>query len=149
LERECKRNVELYWLLNELIPDHNTIANFRRDNAKALKRVFRKMVTMCKRLDLIGGKVIATDGTKIRAQNSKKNNFNKKKIDDHLKSVRLIFYKWNVVKNSSRTDPDSEAIRDLRVIFPGACTGKESRACSGVNNILFYRKQTSRIPRSS
>ena len=87
LERECKRNVELYWLLNELIPDHNTIANFRRDNAKAIKMVFRKMVTMCKRLELIGGKVIATDGTKLRAQNSKKNNYNQKKIDDHLKFI--------------------------------------------------------------
>ena len=84
LERECKRNLELKWLLKELIPDHNTIANFRKDNSKAIKMVFRKMVTMCKRLDLIGGKVIATDGTKLRAQNSKKNNYNQKKIDDHL-----------------------------------------------------------------
>ena len=84
LEKECKRNLEVKWLLKELTPDHNTIGNFRRDNPKAIKLVFRKMVTMCKRLDLIGGKVIATDGTKLRAQNSKKNNFNQKKIDDHL-----------------------------------------------------------------
>lgn len=84
LERECKRNVELMWLLKELTPDHNTIANFRKDNPKAIKQVFRKMVTLCKHLDLIGGKVIAIDGTKLRAQNSKKNNFNQKKIDDHL-----------------------------------------------------------------
>jgi transposase len=84
LEKECKRNLELMWLLNELTPDHNTIANFRRDNAKAIKRVFRKIVIFCKKLDLIGGKVIATDGTKLRAQNSKKNNYNQKKIDDHL-----------------------------------------------------------------
>jgi transposase len=94
LERECKRNVELYWLLNELIPDHNTIANFRRDNAKAIKMVFRKMVTMCKRLDLIGGKVIATDGTKLRAQNSKKNNYNQKKIDDHLKFIETRLHEY-------------------------------------------------------
>jgi transposase len=84
LEKECKRNLEVKWLLKELIPDHNTIGNFRKDNPKAIKLVFRKMVTLCKRLDLIGGKVIATDGTKLRAQNSKKNNFNQKKIDDHL-----------------------------------------------------------------
>ena len=75
LERECKRNLELMWLLNELIPDHNTIANFRRDNPKAIKLVFRKMVILCKRLDLIGGKVIATDGTKLRAQNSREEQF--------------------------------------------------------------------------
>jgi len=84
LEKECKRNLELMWLLNELAPDHNTIANFRKENPKAIKLVFRKIVNMCKKLDLIGGKVIATDGTKLRAQNSKKNNFNQKKINDHL-----------------------------------------------------------------
>jgi len=94
LERECKRNLELMWLLNELIPDHNTIANFRRDNPKAIKLVFRKMVILCKRLDLIGGKVIATDGTKLRAQNSKKNNFNQKKIDDHLAYIENKLHEY-------------------------------------------------------
>jgi len=94
LERECKRNLELMWLLNELTPDHNTIANFRKDNPKAIKQVFRNMVTMCKRLDLIGGKVIAIDGTKLRAQNSKKNNFNQKKIDDHLAYIENKLHEY-------------------------------------------------------
>jgi transposase len=94
LERECKRNLEMMWLLNELTPDHNTIANFRRDNAKAIKLVFRKMVKMCKRLDLIGGKVIATDGTKLRAQNSKKKNYNQKKIDDHLAYIENKLHEY-------------------------------------------------------
>ena len=94
LERECKRNLEMMWLLNELTPDHNTIANFRRDNSKAIKLVFRKMVTMCKRLDLIGGKVIVTDGTKLRAQNSKKNNYNQKKIDDHLAFIENRLHEY-------------------------------------------------------
>ena len=94
LERECQRNTELMWLLRQLIPDHNTIANFRKDNAKAIKKVFRKMVIMCKRLDLIGGKVIATDGTKLRAQNSKKNNYNQKKIDDHLKFIDTRLHEY-------------------------------------------------------
>lgn len=87
LERECKRNVELMWLLEELTPDHNTIANFRKENPKAIKDVFRRLVVMCKALDLIGGKIIATDGTKFRAQNSKKNNYNQKKIDEHLRYI--------------------------------------------------------------
>jgi transposase len=70
LEKECKRNMELMWLLKELTPDHNTIANFRKENPKTIKMVFRRMVNMCKRRYLIGGKVIAIDGTKLRAQNS-------------------------------------------------------------------------------
>ncbi len=72
------------WLLKGLSPDHNTISNFRRDNPKAIKKVFRATVSIAKNFDLIGGKLIAGDSTKLRAQNSKKNNFNEKKIKRHL-----------------------------------------------------------------
>jgi hypothetical protein len=72
------------WLLKCLKPDHNTIANFRRDNPKAIKKVFRATVQIAKHFDLIGGKLIAGDSTKLRAQNSKKNNFNQAKIDRHI-----------------------------------------------------------------
>jgi len=84
LEKECKRNIEMMWLLKGLQPDHNTIANFRKDNPKAIKKVFRVTVQIAKHFDLIGGKLIAGDSTKYRAQNSKKNNFNQKKIDRHV-----------------------------------------------------------------
>lgn len=84
LEKESKRNIEVMWLIKCLHPDHNTIANFRRDNPKAIKKVFRATVEIAKNFDLIGGKLIAGDSTKLRAQNSKKNNFNQKKIDRHL-----------------------------------------------------------------
>ena len=84
LEKECKRNIEVMWLLKGLEPDHNTISNFRRDNPKAIKKVFRATVQIAKNFDLIGGELIAGDSTKLRAQNSKKNNFNQKKIDCHV-----------------------------------------------------------------
>ena len=84
LEKECHRNIEVMWLLNCLCPDHNTISNFRRDNPKAIKKVFRATVQIARHFDLIGGKLIAGDSTKLRAQNSKKNNFNQAKIDRHL-----------------------------------------------------------------
>jgi transposase len=84
LEKECKRNIEVMWLLKCLKPDHNTIANFRRDNPKAIKKVFRKTVQIARHFDLIGGKLIAGDSTKLRAQNSKKNNYNQAKIDRHI-----------------------------------------------------------------
>ena len=84
LEKECKRNIEVMWLLKCLKPDHNTISNFRRDNPKALKKVFRATVQIAKHFDLIGGKLIAGDSTKLRAQNSKKNNYNQAKIDRHV-----------------------------------------------------------------
>lgn len=84
LEKECKRNIELMWLMKQLVPDHNTISNFRRDNEKAIRKVFRYTVSIAKHFELIGGKLIAGDSTKLRAQNSKKNNFNEKKIERHL-----------------------------------------------------------------
>jgi transposase len=84
LEKECKRNIEAMWLLKFLKPDHNTIANFRRDNPKAIKKVFRTTVEIARHFDLIGGKLVAGDSTKMRAQNSKKNNYNQAKIDRHV-----------------------------------------------------------------
>jgi len=84
LEKECRRNIEVMWLLKCLKPDHNTIANFRRGNQKAIIKVFRATVQIARHFDLIGGKLIAGDSTKLRAQNSKKNNYNQAKIDRHV-----------------------------------------------------------------
>lgn len=84
LEKECQRNLEVKWLMRDLVPDHNTISNFRKDNSKAIRKVFRATVKLAKHFELIGGKLIAGDSTKLRAQNSKKNNFNELKIERHL-----------------------------------------------------------------
>ncbi|SFG86922.1 IS1182 family transposase [Pontibacter chinhatensis] len=84
LERECGRNLEVMWLLGQLAPDHNTIANFRKNNARAITRVFRATVKLARHFDLVGGELLAGDSTKLRAQNSKKNNFNRGKIARHL-----------------------------------------------------------------
>lgn len=88
LEKETKRNIEVIWLLKTLSPDHNTIANFRRDNPKAIKKVFRTTVAIAENFELIGGKLLAGDSTKLRAQNAKKNNYNQKKIDRHLEYIQ-------------------------------------------------------------
>ncbi|MCD6566471.1 MAG: transposase [Bacteroidales bacterium] len=71
LEKECKRNIEVMWLLKNLKPDHNTISNFRQDNPKAINKVFRATVQIAKNFNLIGGKLIAGDSTKFRTHNSK------------------------------------------------------------------------------
>jgi transposase len=81
------RNIELMWLMRGLTPDHNTIANFRKNNPKAIKQVFRATVQLAKHFHLIGGNLLAGDSTKLRAQNSKKNNFNPKKIALHLNRI--------------------------------------------------------------
>ena len=87
LEKQCHINIEVMWLMKQLAPDHNTISNFRRDNHKAIRKVFQHTVAIAKNFDLIGGKLIAGDSTKLRAQNSKKNNFNEKKIIQHIEYI--------------------------------------------------------------
>jgi len=67
LERECYHNIAFIWLMGGLKPDHKTIAEFRRHNKKALKKVLHQCARMCIKLDLIGGNVLFVDGTKIRA----------------------------------------------------------------------------------
>ena len=113
LEKETRRNIEVMWLLNGLSPDHNTISNFRRDNPKAIKKVFRITVSIAKSFDLIGGKLIAGDSTKLRAQNSKKNNFNEKKIKRHIAYIdeKLAQYE----KQLSESDGDNHKLIESEI----------------------------------
>ena len=87
LEKECLRNIELQWLLEAICPNYHSIADFRRDNPKALKQLFKLFVSFLKDAELIAGETIAIDGTKSRAHNGKKSNFNQKKIDKHLEYI--------------------------------------------------------------
>jgi len=85
LEQEAIRNLEVIWLIRKLKPDFKTIADFRKDNKKALKKVFRDFTKLCNEWELFGKELIAIDGSKFRACNSKKNNYNPKKLERHLK----------------------------------------------------------------
>jgi len=114
LEKECKRNIEVMWLLNCLKPDHNTISNFRRDNPKAIKKVFRETVRLAKYFNLIGGKLIAGDSTKLRAQNSKKNNFNQKKIDRHLAYIENKLREYNQALAESDGDQKKQLEQEIQ-----------------------------------
>lgn len=84
LEKECVRNIELQWLLEDIHPNYHSISDYRKYNPSGLKKLFKLFVSFLKDADLIAGKTIAIDGTKSRAHNSKKANFNQKKIDKHL-----------------------------------------------------------------
>ena len=85
LEHEAIRNIEVIWLLKKLRPDFKTIADFRKDNKKALKAVFREFNKLCDEWNLFGKELVAVDGSKFRASNSKKNNYNMKKLDKRIK----------------------------------------------------------------
>jgi transposase len=87
LEKECKRNIELQWLMQKLIPNYHTISDFRKDNPGALKNTFKLFVLFLKDMGLVAGHTVAIDGTKVRAHNSKKNNYSPKKIERHLQYI--------------------------------------------------------------
>jgi transposase len=113
LEKESKRNIEVMWLLKCLSPDHNTIANFRRDNPKAIKKVFRATVQIARHFDLIGGNLIAGDSTKLRAQNSKKNNYNQGKIDRHVAYINNKLEEYS--RALSENDGDDKKIIEEKI----------------------------------
>jgi len=87
LEKATHCNIELMWLLRRLCPDFKTIADFRKDNAKSLKRVCREFTLFCKQLKLFGTELIAIDGSKFSAVNSNNKSFTRKKIDKVVKKI--------------------------------------------------------------
>ena len=121
LERECTRNIELMWLLRDLRPSARTIAYFRTANKRALKQVFRQFIIMTKQWGLIEGKLLATDGSKLRAVNSKKNNYNAKKIAFHFGRIdeKIQGYldeldKQDKEENGNRKEDIEKTIRELK-----------------------------------
>lgn len=87
LEGECERNIELIWLMKGLRPRYHTIADFRSKHPKQIKNFFRQFVSLLQGWDLIEGKLISIDGSKFRAVNARKNNFNEKKIKRQLEYI--------------------------------------------------------------
>ena len=88
LEKECVRNIELQWLLEDIRPNYHSIFDIRKQNPAGLRKLFKLFVSFLKDADLIAGETIVIDGTKSRLHNSKKANFNQKKIDKHLACIK-------------------------------------------------------------
>src|SRR6516162_5440324 len=87
LERECQRNIELIWLTGQLAPDFKTIADFRKDNGKAIREVCREFVALCRKLDLFSAASVAIDGSKFKAVNARDKNFTEAKMKRRLERI--------------------------------------------------------------
>lgn len=90
IERECYRNIEVMWLINGLKPDFKTIADFRKDNKKPIKQAFRKFSMICDELGLIGKEIVAIDGSKFRASNSRLAYHSEKKIEKKIEHYNNV-----------------------------------------------------------
>ncbi len=84
LEREAGRNVEVMWLTGRLIPDHKTIADFRRDNGPAIRKTCAQFVDLCRRIGVLKGDCVAIDGSKFKAVNNRDKNFTRGKIASRI-----------------------------------------------------------------
>ena len=116
IERECHRNIEVMWLINELKPDHKTIANFRKDNKKAIKTAFRRFTMICDELNLISKEIVAVDGSKFRACNGRMRYHSKGKIAEKLAHYNEAAEKYmNLLEqsdNEENDNPPSQYTRD-------------------------------------
>src|SRR5215467_9287319 len=81
LEREAGRNVELMWLLSRLVPDHKTVADFRKDNGSAIRKVCARFVELCREIGLLATASVAIDGSKFKAVNNRDRNFTRAKVE--------------------------------------------------------------------
>src|SRR5215469_5778065 len=81
LECEAGRNVELMWLLGRLVPDHKTVADFRKDNGSAIRRVCARFVELCREMGLLVKASVAIDGSKFKAVNNRDRNFTRAKLE--------------------------------------------------------------------
>ena len=87
LEREAGRNVEVMWLTGRLVPDHKTIADFRKDNGPAIRKVCARFVALCRRLGLFADACVAIDGSKFKAVNSRDKNFTRAKMKRRMEQI--------------------------------------------------------------
>ncbi len=87
MEREAGRNVEVMWLIGRLVPDHKTIADFRKDNGPAIRKVCSQFVELCRRIGLLSVASVAVDGSKFKAVNNRDRNFTKAKMARRMKQI--------------------------------------------------------------
>jgi transposase len=110
LEREAGRNVELMWLLGRLTPDFKTIADFRKDNGRGIKNTCRAFIGLCRQLNMFTDAVVAIDGSKFKAVNSKENNYTPKKLQFHIDRVEKHIDEY--LKQLDDADKDEEKTAD-------------------------------------
>ena len=126
LMTECTRNVELFYLLKKLTPDFRTISDFRKDNTKALKNTFRAFVKLCMKLDLYQKELLAIDGSKFRAVNSKDNTYNAEILEKKLKRIdEHISDYLSRMDQEDKSEPDELSPDKIKAVIDELTQRKE------------------------
>jgi len=115
LEVEAQRNIELMWLTGRLTPDFKTIADFRKDNPEAIRLVCREFVMLCKKLKLLSEKLVAIDGSKFKAVNSRDKNFTRAKMKRRLRDVESAIERYLArLDETDQTEPPPDDAKTLQ-----------------------------------
>jgi len=116
LEREAQRNVELMWLTGRLMPDFKTIANFRKDNGKAICGVCKQFVVLCQQLGLFSDALVAIDGSKFKAVNNRDRNFTSAKLQRRMEEIESSINRYlNALDTADRQEPASAQAKTARL----------------------------------
>lgn len=116
LEREAQRNVELMWLTSRLTPDFKTIANFRKDNGKAIRGVCRQFVTLCQQLGLFAETLVAIDGSKFKAVNNRDRNFTSAKLQRRMEEIEASINRYlTALDTADRQEPEAAKVKAVRL----------------------------------
>jgi transposase len=113
LERETQRNVELIWLTARLMPDFKTIADFRKDNGKAIRGVCREFIVLCRKLKLFSEAIVAIDGSKFKAVNNRDKNFTDRKLKARMQQLEESIARY--MTELDRADREPALVTEARV----------------------------------
>ncbi|TCG04935.1 IS1182 family transposase [Paraburkholderia steynii] len=141
LERECQRNVELMWLTGRLAPDFKTIADFRRDGGAAIRNVCRRFVELCRGLKLLSSDMVAIDGSKFKASNSRDRNYTASKIDKRQQQIEESVQRYlDLIATADRTSPTGFDVKTVRLYE------KIARLRQQMRELAQIRKQLEKQP---
>jgi len=111
LEREAGRNVEAMWLTGRLAPDHKTIADFRKDNGTAIRKVCARLIALCRTMGLLTQASVAIDGSKFKAVNNRDKNFTRAKMDRRMAQIEGSVARYLQQLDSADRQEPSEALK--------------------------------------
>jgi transposase len=111
LEREALRNVEVMWLTSRLTPDHKTIADFRKDNGRAIRQVCARFIVLCRAMGLLTEASVAIDGSKFKAVNNRDRNFTRAKMDRRMAQIEESVARYLQQLDTADRQEPSEALK--------------------------------------
>ena len=111
LEREAGHNVEVMWLVGRLVPDHKTIADFRKDNGTAIRKVCARFIALCRTIGLLTQASVAIDGSKFKAVNNRDRNFTRAKMERRMAQIEASVARYLQQLDTADRQEPSEALK--------------------------------------